>query len=153
MSRTLDTQAEYGVIAALLNDASCFDRVSSVVTPKDFSATTNRTLYSVIASMILACKPVDVLTVLSQLKAQGIETIDASHLLEIAQSAASPRHAKRYAEAVRIASLERHLRAAIAQADEIVEGDGDLSERTEAIAALFSGIAHRPNRRAPRHVS
>ncbi len=153
MTRTVDTQAEYGVIAALLADAGCYDRIGDVVTPADFSATTNRTLYAVIAGMIAACKPVDVLTVMSQLKAQGIETIDAGHILEIAQCGASPRHAKRYAESVRIASLERQLREALAQADEIVAGEGELHERQERVAALFSGMTHRTSRKAPRHVS
>ena len=153
MTRTIDTQAEYGVIASLLADAGVFDRVADTVSQADFSATTNRTLYAAISSMILASKPVDVLTVMSELKARGIETVDASHIVEIAQCGASPRHAKRYAEAVRIASLERQLRAAIAQADEIAEGEGDFSERTEAVTALFSSITHRPNRRMPRSVS
>lgn len=153
MSRTQDTQAEYGVLASLLVDAGCFDRVAPIVTAADFPASTNRTLFEVISSMILACKPVDVLTVLSELRIRGIESIGTEQLLAIEQTGVTPRHARRYAEAVRIASLERQLRAAIADADEIVDGDGELNERQERIAALFSGMTHRSSRQMPRHVS
>jgi replicative DNA helicase len=153
MSRTQDTQAEYGVLACMLSDAFTFDQIGSILTATDFPASTNRTLFEVMSSMILAHKPVDILTVHSELIHRRIDTIDLQALNDIAQSGFTPRHAKRYAEAVRIASLERQLRAAIAQADEIVEGEGDLSERTESVTALFSSIAHRPTKRAPRHVS
>jgi len=153
MSRTQDTQAEYGVLACMLTDAFTFDKIADVVSAADFPASTNRTLFEVMSSMISACKPVDVLTVHSELIHRKIETISLEALNDIAQSSFVARHAKRYAEAVRMASLERQIRSAIAQADEIAEGDGDLSERTEAITSLFSAIAHRPTKRAPRPVS
>lgn len=153
MSRTLDTHAEYGVLAALLHDAFCFDSVSSIVTAADFSATTNRALYEVIAGLVMACKHVDVITVHSELHRRGIDVLDLPAINAIAQSDFKASGAKRYAEAVRMASLERQLRAAVAEADEIVDGEGELAERQERITALFSGISHRTLRKMPRHVS
>ena len=153
MSRTIDTHAEYGVLAALLNDAGSYDRIGSMVTPADFSATTNRAVYETIADMIAAGKPVDVITVHSELRLRDIDTLDLGALNAIAQSEFTARGAKRYAEAVRIASLERQLRAAVAEADEIVEGNGDLGERQERVTALFSGMSHCTSGKMPRHVS
>lgn len=153
MSRTLDTHAEYGVLAALLNDSFCFDRVSTVVTAADFSASTNRLLYEVIASLVMACKHVDVITVHSEMQRRGFDVLDLAAINAIAQSDFKASGAKRYAEAVRMASLERQLRAAVAEADEIVDGEGEIAERQERITALFSGISHRTLRKMPRHVS
>ena len=153
MSRTEDIQAEYGVLGSMLLDAFSFDRIAGIVTAEDFPATTNRTLFSVMSSMILAHKPVDVLTVHSELIHRGISTIGLQTINAIAEGGVTPRHAKRYAESVRIASLERQLRSVIALADETAEGPGEFDERLEQITASFSAIAHRPGKRMPRHVS
>jgi replicative DNA helicase len=153
LSRTIDTHAEYGVLASLINDPSCYDRIGTIVSAADFSATTNRTIFEVVSSMILAHKGVDPITVHSEVLARGYSNVELPTLLEIAHSEVTSRGAKRYAEAVRIASLERQLRGAIAQADEIADGDGELGERMEAVTSLFSGLAHKPNRKMPRHVS
>jgi len=153
MNRTEDIQAEYGVLGSMLLDALSFDRIAGIVAAEDFPATTNRTLFSVMSSMILAHKPVDVLTVHSELIHRGINSIDLQTINAIAQGGVTPRHAKRYAEAVRIASLERQLRSAIALADETADGPGELDERLERITSTFSAIAHRPGKRMPRHVS
>lgn len=153
MSRTLDMHAEQAILGGLMVWPGEFDRVGSVVTARDFASAGHQALFSAIASLALACKPIDVVTVYGEIQKLSGEGFTLPELNALAQGSASQRGMWRYAETVRAAALERRLLAATDQAGEIAEGEGEMAERLEGITSLFSGMAHASQSRMPRHVS
>jgi replicative DNA helicase len=151
MSRTLDTHAEHSVLASLMLWPEAFDRVADVLQARDFANAKHQAIFTAIASLMLACKAVDVVTVHAKLQADGVD-LPLTDLNAIAQSESTPRAVRRYAEIVKAASLERDLLDAVDRAGGIAEGEGELPQRLEQVVALFGGMAQQTVRRLPRPI-
>jgi replicative DNA helicase len=151
MSRTLDTHAEHSVLASLMLWPEAFDRVADVLQARDFANAKHQAIFTAIASLMLACKAVDVVTVHAKLQADGVD-LPLIDLNAIAQSESTPRAVRRYAEIVKAASLERDLLDAVDRAGGIAEGEGELPQRLEQVVALFGGMAQQTVRRLPRPI-
>lgn len=106
-------EAESSVLGALLFDAGVWDRVGDILQPEQFFSNSNRQIYSAIGTMVLAAKPVDIVTVFEHLKTAGQgEDIDLTMLNEIAQSVSGTHAARRHAEIIAERALMRGLLAA-----------------------------------------
>lgn len=153
MSRTLDLNAEQAILGSLMVWPEEFDRVADTIDARDFASSGHQAIYGAISSLTMACKPVDAVTVHSELLRRGVEGFTLAELNALAQGAGSQRGVRRYAEAIRQAALERQLLAATDQASEIAQADGDMPARLEQITALFGGMSHRSVSRLPEHVA
>ena len=111
-------ESESSVLGGLLLDNGAWDRVGDVLTPTDFYRHEHQLVYAVVAKLVNACKPADVVTVFEQLQNLG-EAEKAGglpYLNSLAQYVPSSANIRRYAEIVRDKAI---LRQMIAASDEI----------------------------------
>ena len=64
-------EGESSVLGGLLLDNSAWDRMSDLLTEKDFYRYEHKLIYAAISALINATKPADVITVYEQLQTQG----------------------------------------------------------------------------------
>ena len=69
--------AEQAVIGSMLIDGRCVGDVIGVVRPEDFYSTVNRSIFETIFSMFSFAKPIDPVTVLEQMREDGVYTEDS----------------------------------------------------------------------------
>lgn len=111
-------EAEQAVLGALMLDGRAWDHVGDVLAEGDFYRHDHRVVFAVIAALLGANRPADVVTVFERLQAMG-KAADAggiAYLNALAQCVPSAANAKRYAQIVRERSTLRRL---IAASDEI----------------------------------
>ena len=142
-------EAEQGVLGALLCDNRGWDRIAGALAESDFYRHEHRLIFTAIGHLIAATKPADVLTVYDALGDKAGDVGGLGYLNQLAQSTPSAGNVARYAEIVRDRSLLRTLLGKIADAGEVVHGDGDAAEKAERISALFAGIEARRGAREP----
>jgi KaiC/GvpD/RAD55 family RecA-like ATPase len=131
-------EAEQALIGCVLLEAACFAEAALTVTAADFYRHEHRLIWGAVAELVHMGAPVDVISVLDQLRRTLSGESDAggiSYLNELAQCVPSSRNSNRYAEIV----VERAtLRSLIAASDEIAtaafnsQGSGALSLLDEA---------------------
>jgi replicative DNA helicase len=112
------TEAESGVLGALLLNNTAWDRVGDILTEADFYSQEHRVIFTAIGSLVAANKPADVVTVFAALQSAGKsdEAGGLAYLSTLAQYVPSASNIRRYAETVRERSI---LRSLIAASDEI----------------------------------
>jgi replicative DNA helicase len=111
-------EAEQSVLGGLLLDNGAWDRIGDLLADDDFYRYEHRLIYGVVATLINATKPADVITVFEQLQRLG-KADDCGGLVylnALAQSVPSAANIRRYAEIVRERSVLRKL---VAASDEI----------------------------------
>lgn len=137
------TEAEQGVLGALLLDNAAFERVGDVLAPEDFYHADYAGLFRTIARLIVSNKPADVITVF---EAGGH---DIAAMTELQNSVASAANARRYAELVRERAVERRV-AAIGDemANRAMAGvHGDIEVQVDqAVTALLKAVESRQDR-------
>lgn len=99
-------EAEAGVLSAILLDNNAFDNVADLLTADSFHDERAGIAFGAIASLVMAGKPADVLTVHELVGSRGITLLD---LNQFAQAASSARHARHYAQIVAEKHLSRRL--------------------------------------------
>jgi replicative DNA helicase len=111
-------EAEQSVLGGLLLDNLSWDRAADLLTDSDFYRHEHRLIYSVVAGLVNASKPADVITVFEQLQSLGKagDCGGLAYLNALAQSVPSAANMRRYAEIVRERAILRKL---IAASDEI----------------------------------
>lgn len=112
------TDAEQGVLGALLQDASHLARVADILATGDFFARSHRLIFDAITTLAGDGQPVDVLSTGERLRTDG-NLDDAGglpYLNQLTQSVPSVASVRRYAEVVVECSV---LRQAIGLADEV----------------------------------
>lgn len=104
-------EAEQSVLGAVMLDNACFDRVADLLQPAAFYRHEHRTIWDVVARMVNANKPADLLTVADELQRMGKadDVGGLRYLNALVQSVPSAAHARRYAEIVRERHIEREL--------------------------------------------
>lgn len=106
-------EAEACVLGALFFDASAWDQIGDILTAEQFFADAHRRIFNAIGAMVLACKPVDIVTVYEHLLTAGQgDGIDLPALNDIAQSVSGVHAMRRHAEIVAEKALMRGLMAA-----------------------------------------
>lgn len=110
------TEAEQGVLGALVADASALAKVSDILAGPDFYAHTHRLIFGAIAGQVADGTPVDVVSTYERLEREGNAQAVGGlpYLNALAQSVPSVANVRRYAEII----VERAtLRSTIAALD------------------------------------
>ena len=116
-------EAEQAVIGSMLIDPSCIPEVIELLRPEDFYAEENRRIFETIFSMFTDSVRIDAVTVLNELKMNGLYD-DAggraylAQLMDVTPTAAGVRE---YAHIIRDKSMLREIAAAGAEASDIAE--------------------------------
>lgn len=144
------TEAEQGVLGAVLLDNGAFAGVADVLTPGDFFAGEHRLIFSAIGALLREGTPADAITVFERLRSLG--TADdcggLAYLNELAQCVPSARNARVHAGIVRDRS---RLRALAAAADEartaaLDPKGGDAASIAATLIERAADIAADPER-------
>ncbi len=105
------TDIEQVVIGALLVDKDAFSVVSEILRPETFYDQRNQKIYQAIQTMNLEERPVDIMTVIEELKHEG--TLDEiggpAYILDISQHVASSAHIEYHAHVLAQKYLARQL--------------------------------------------
>ena len=111
MPHSLD--AEQAVLGSILIDSRCAAQVISALKPEAFYTDLNRSIYEVICSMFNFARPIDAVTVLDEMKLQGVYDARTSqaYLVELMTVTPSTANVMRYVEIVRDKALLRGIAA------------------------------------------
>lgn len=142
-------EAEQSVLGCLLTDAGTWEAIGDMLEPADFYFPDHAAVYATIGRLVVAAKPVDVVTVY---EAGGH---DMGYLNDLIMSVPVLRHARHYAEIVRERSARRQvMRLARALHDDALTGAEDgkaLPELLdEACGKLLGLMAGAQQQREPR---
>lgn len=148
-------EAEASVISALLMDANRFDLVGGIVTAEMFHDLRHRAMFTAIAGMVMANKPVDVMTVFEAMQQAGtLGEVTLSDLNDVAQFAPAKASLLRYAEIVAERALIRGLMGAADKAREVAVLPGlTAAERLDQCQNLFQKLTAQRVTREPKPVS
>jgi replicative DNA helicase len=104
-------EAEASILGGLLLDNAAWERIADVVRAEDFYRADHRIVFEVIARLIDASKPADVVTVFEALEGLGRanEAGGIAYLNTLAQETPSAANIVRYAEIVRDRAILRFL--------------------------------------------
>lgn len=135
------TELERLVLGALMIDADAFPVISEFIRPETFYEARNQKVYHAIQSLNLAQKPVDIMTVVEQLKSEGtLESVGgAPYVIELSSRVASSAHVEYHAHILAQKYLARQLISFASMVeqdafDETIDVD-DLMQKAEG--ALF----------------
>ena len=139
-------EAEQAVLGSILIDSRCAAQVISALKPDDFYTELNKGIYEVICSMFNFARPIDAVTVLDEMKLQGVFNAQTSqsYLVELMNVTPTAANVMRYVEIVRDKSMLRSIASVAADITAAVnEGtgsSGDVLENAERrIYALRQG--------------
>ena len=139
-------EAEQAVLGSVLIDSRCAAQVIAALKPDDFYTELNRGIFEVIASMFNFAKPIDAVTVLDEMKLQGIYNPQSSqsYLVELMNVTPTAANVMRYVEIIRDKALLRNIATVASDITAAVnEGTGsseDVLETAERrIYALRQG--------------
>jgi len=143
-------EAEAGVIGALLLDNNAFDNVADLITADSFFDERAGHMFAAISRMVLEGKPADVLTVTEAVSQFGISL---QLVNQFSQSAATPRHARSYAETIAEKSLSRRL---LGVADDVkavaFDFNQPINERIGAAQGLIEGLQNKAVKGRPKAI-
>ena len=138
-------EAEQAVIGSMLIDPSCIPEVIELLRPEDFYAEENRRIFETIFSMFTDSIRIDAVTVLNELKMNGLYD-DAggraylAQLMDVTPTAAGVRE---YAHIIRDKSMLREIAAAGADIQAIAyEGAGEASDIAEVAEQKIYAVRH-----------
>jgi len=149
-------QAECAVLGCLLQDNAAFDLIGDILTPEQFYAHQNRTIYATISTLILATKPADTITVFEALKAAGKadEVGGLSYLTDLTAYRVTVANGRRYAQLVAENAI---LRGMIEAADKVAAlafnaSDLTVSERLDQAQQAMQEVQLANGRKMPRPI-
>lgn len=136
-------ESEAGVLGALMLNLNVWDAVGDILESRLFFDRRHGKIFSVISTLVLACKPVDVLSVWSAIQQAGNdEGIDLQLVNDIAQVPFSVGSARHYAEVIAERALMRGLMQAASEVREIaIEPGLDVSERLDRAQGKLQALA------------
>ena len=125
-----DTEAEKGVLGALMLDKNAIIRVADLVNSQDFYNSSHSKIFEAILELFEASEPIDILSVTARLKAkkQLSEVGGSSYLTELINAVPTASHISHYSKIIR---HKRVLRDLIDTSSRIVERAFDSAEDTE----------------------
>ncbi|WP_182340911.1 replicative DNA helicase [Comamonas koreensis] len=131
-------EAEQAVLGSLLMDARHFDVVGDILQAHHFAVEQYGEIYSAIASMAMACKVIDVLTVFEHLQGR----VELYYLNEISQASTTNGSAvRRYAEIVHERALSRQLLGVVDKARDLAADHSmPIGDRVEQVSAQLAGL-------------
>jgi replicative DNA helicase len=122
-------EAESSVLGGLLLDSGAWDRVGDLLEESDFFRYEHRLIFSAIAALSNASKPVDIFTVFDRLQRLGKheEASGLAYLNSLTQYVPSASNIRRYAEIVRERSI---LRKVVAACDETATAAFNVQDKS-----------------------
>ena len=104
-------QSEQSILGGLLIDTTALDSIVDLVKPEDFCRRDHRLIFENIVRMVQSGRPADVLTLMENLRDQGLadEVGGFAYLNELVNNTPSAANIRRYAEIVHDKSVLRQL--------------------------------------------
>jgi len=136
--------AEQSLLASIMIDPSCMDTVATLVSADDFYLSEHTEIFSVMQSMYLKSKNIDVVTLINELTVNGVydEAGGREYLRLIAESVPTAANAKDYAKIVRDKAILRQLiEAGEAISDAAYTGDDEAEVLVEFAESKVFNIA------------
>jgi replicative DNA helicase len=137
-----DGMAEKAVLGGILIDNAAITDVAEIIQPKHFYFQEHKLIYEAILGLFDKNQPIDVVTVTSQLKADGhlVSIGDASYLGELIDSVPTSAYVKHYAEIVKNTYIKRTLiTVASTLVEKSFEDQGNVQELLDmAESEIFS---------------
>lgn len=96
-------EAEQAVLGSLLIDSNCIMNVADILSPNNFYVPQHISIYTVILEMYSNSRPIDAITVLEELKEQGVydDAGGKKYLYELAQSVPTTANVESYAKIIK----------------------------------------------------
>jgi replicative DNA helicase len=126
-----DMDAEGSVLASCLLDSGLLDELRGVLAPGDFYADANRRIWEAAATLVDASRPVDAVTIASELRQRGrLEQVGGvPYLVQLLE--ATPAVANVAEHARTVADLARRRRVISACQRIAIQGYGDVGDPSE----------------------
>lgn len=148
-------EAEQSLLGALLLDCQkAFDKAQPL-TADDFYFPRHADIFRAIEKLYSRRMPVDVITVLQEVKDAGKDQFGEvlPYLGELVAAVPSTVGAYRYAQIVRDKSRQREVIRAADEAKEIAFEAGDISTRLDKITSIFLGLQRNTVAKTPRSLA
>lgn len=140
-------EAEQSVLGGLLIDNGAFDRVGDVLKPEYFHDEQHRRIWNIAARLLVSGKPVDVITVGEEMRANG-DTGSLAYLNALALSVSSAANIRRYAAIVIERWKARQLMAVGTRAVEISQdATTGIDERIEQMQGEIGKLSEQAAQR------
>ena len=144
------TEAEQAVLGSMFIDESCIPEVVTALKPEDFYLRQNREIYETIYRMVELSAPVDLVTVLEQMRQSGTfkENTTDRYVLQLMEITPTAANVKEYVSIVRDKALLRRVAEAAGEVSGLVQtGEGTgaqvLDVAEQKIYAIRQGRATR----------
>lgn len=130
-------EAEQAVLGSLLIDSNCIINVADILSPNNFYVPQHVSIYTVILEMYSNSRPVDPVTVLEELKTQGVydDAGGKKYLYELAQAVPTTANIETYANIIKdkyyVRSLILAARKIISDASAENVNAGELLDSAE----------------------
>ncbi len=129
------TEAEQSTLGAMLIDARCIPQVVEALKPDDFYLRQNREIFETIYAMFSLSQPVDPVTVLEQMKLNGVydENTSRNYLLQLLEITPTAANVMEYVAIVKDKALLRRIAETAGDITAMVgEGTGTAQDILEA---------------------
>lgn len=132
-------QAEQAVLGAVFKDNGTLDRVRDIIQVQDFYIKRHRVIYSAMLEMANTGTPIDLVTLMDYLRAEGqLESAGgASHLWTILDATPTAENARHYAGIIKDKTKRRKAQEMIGWLQEIAANDHGPEEELEAVLSVF----------------
>ncbi len=136
-------EAEQSVLGAILIDKDAISIVSEIIKPSDFYSDINGIIYNSMLSLYEARKPIDILTLTTQLKKNKIsDKIDFSYLTSLLETVPTAANVEQYAQIIKENSTKRSMIAAGGQITEMgFMEDKDADELLDKAESFIFSIS------------
>lgn len=123
-------EAEQSVLGAMLLDQEAVYKVAEFLDPEHFYKDTHRHIYAAALDLLSQQKPIDVLTLSSQLKKKKLlkNVGGAEYLSELVAGVPTAAHVEEYGKLIKEASIRRRLIGMAAELDEMAYDESDPLE-------------------------
>lgn len=155
------SEAEQAVIGSILIDSRCVPEVMGYLKPSDFYLTVNREIYEVVSSMFNYSLPIDPVTLLDQMRLNGVyKETSPNYLAELMNITPTASNVMRYAAIVKDKAMLRGIAevasdiggmvsAGTGSADDVLEAaerriyalrQGKAAGGLEPVSAIIGGV-------------
>ncbi len=155
------SEAEQAVLGSILIDSRCVPEVMGYLKPADFYLTVNREIYEVISSMFNYSQPIDPVTLLDQMRLNGVyKDTSPNYLAELMNITPTASNVMRYAAIVKDKAMLRGIAevasdiggmvsAGTGSADDVLEAaerriyalrQGKAAGGLEPVSAIIGGV-------------
>lgn len=127
-------EAEQAVLGSVLINPKCVPAVIEALRPRDFYLDTHRAVYETIHQMFLNAHPIDPVTVMDEMKAQGYKDVAGrDFFLQLIETTPTSANVAEYCAIVRSKSMLRELQEV---SSEIIELTRSEEESADTVADL-----------------